>query len=203
MYAPVLEIHAGKLQNNAKLLKEQCSNWQIDPIFVTKGVCAYPGVIQAVQAGGINRFADSRMQNIIAAKREIPGLNYLLIRIPALDEVEEVVRWTDCSLQSQIETIRAVSEEALRQGKVHPIILMIDVGDLREGVLGYGQISEIAAQIRECHGVKLIGLGTNVGCYGSVLPSPENTRVLVDWRDFLNSAYGFQIMTISVGATCS
>ena len=203
MYAPVLEIHAGKLKNNAKLLKEQCSNWQIDPVFVTKGVCAYPGVIQAVQAGGINRFADSRMQNIIAAKREIPGLNYLLIRIPALDEAEEVVRWTDCSLQSQIETIRAVSEEALRQGKVHPIILMIDVGDLREGVWGYGQISEIAAQIRECHGVKLIGLGTNVGCYGSVLPSPENTRVLVDWRDFLNSAYGFQIMTISVGGTCS
>ena len=106
-----------------------------------------PRVIRAARAGGVTRFADSRLKNIIAAKTAIPGLHYLLIRIPAIDEAEEVVRWADCSLQSQIEVIRAVSDAAVRQGKIHPIILMVDVGDLREGVFGREQLEEIAGQI--------------------------------------------------------
>lgn len=99
--------------------------------------------------------------------------------------------------------IRAVSDAALRAGKVHPIILMIDVGDLREGVFGMEQLDEIAPQILACPGVELIGLGTNVGCYGSVLPSVANTKILVELQDYLNSQYGFRITTLSGGATCT
>lgn len=202
MYAPVLEIDTHKITENARRLKTMCDARGIEIAFVTKGFCARPAVIRATKAGGLTHFADSRMQNIIAAKQADPELHYLLIRIPALDEVEEVVRWTDWSMESQIETIRAISDEALRQGKVHPIILMLDVGDLREGVFGREQLDEIAPQILACPGVELVGLGTNVGCYGSVLPSPENMGSLVKARDYLNAAYGFHIRTLSAGGTC-
>lgn len=114
-----------------------------------------------------------------------------------------MVRWADCSLQSQIEVIRAVSDAAVRQGKIHPIMLMVDVGDLREGVFGREQLEEIAGQILDCTGVELVGLGTNVGCYGSILPSVENTQILVELRDFLNEKYGFHIKTLSGGSTCT
>ena len=202
MYAPVLEIDTRKITENARRLKAMCDARGIEVTFVTKGFCARPAVIRAAKKGGLTRFADSRMQNIMAAKQADPELHYLLIRIPALDEVEEVVRWADWSLQSQIETIRAISDEALRQGKVHPIILMLDVGDLREGVFGREQLDEIAPQIQACPGVELVGLGTNVGCYGSVLPSPENMGSLVKARDYLNATYGFHIRTLSAGGTC-
>ena len=203
MYAPVLEIDTKKVTENAEKLCGFCARRGVELAFVTKGFSARPEVIRAAMAGGVTSFADSRMKNIMAAKRAIPGLKYLLIRIPAIPEAEEVVRWADWSLQSQIETIRAVSEAALRQGRVHPIILMIDVGDLREGVFGREQLDEIAPQIRECRGVELVGLGTNVGCYGSILPSVENTQILVDLRDYLNRTYGFHITTLSGGATCT
>ena len=203
MYAPILEIHTQKITENARRLNTFCAQRGVELSFVTKGFSAMPEVIRAAMAGGIRSFADSRMQNIMAAKAAIPGLRYLLIRIPALDEVEEVVRWADWSLQSQIETIRAVSDAALRQGRVHPIVLMIDVGDLREGVFGMDQLEEIAPQIKECKGVELVGLGTNVGCYGSILPSVENTEILVRLRDHLNERYGFHITTLSGGATCT
>ena len=203
MYAPVLEIDTRKVTENARRLHGFCAARGVELAFVTKGFSARPEVIRAALAGGITRFADSRLKNIAAAKTVLPGLHYLLIRIPAIDEAEDVVRWADWSLQSQIEVIRAVSDAALRAGKVHPIILMIDVGDLREGVFGLEQLREIAPQIRECKGVELVGLGTNVGCYGSILPSVENTGVLVRLRDFLNESYGFRITTLSGGSTCT
>ena len=190
------------MTENARRLTDFCAERGVELSFVTKGVSGLPEVIRAVRAGGITSFADSRMKNIIAAKTAMPDLRYLLIRIPALDEAEEVVRWADWSLQSQIETIRAISDAALRQGKVHPIVLMIDVGDLREGVFGMDQLEEIAPQIKACRGVELVGLGTNVGCYGSILPSVANTEILVKLRDYLNEKYGFRITTLSGGATC-
>ncbi|WP_297209023.1 alanine/ornithine racemase family PLP-dependent enzyme [uncultured Flavonifractor sp.] len=203
MYAPILEIDTRKITENAQKLHRFCAERGVELAFVTKGFSARPEVIRAAIAGGITSFADSRMKNIVSAKKAIPGLKYLLIRIPAMTEAEEVVRWADWSLQSQIETIQAVSEAALRQGKVHPIILMVDVGDLREGVFGREQLDEIAPQIKACPGVELVGLGTNVGCYGSVLPSVENTRILVELRDYLNQTYGFRITTLSGGSTCT
>ena len=133
MYAPILEIDTRKIEENARKLHTFCALRGVELAFVTKGFSARPGVIRAARAGGVTRFADSRLKNIIAAKTAIPGLHYLLIRIPAIDEAEEVVRWADCSLQSQIEVIRAVSDAAVRQGKIHPIILMVDVGDLGRG----------------------------------------------------------------------
>ena len=203
MYAPILEINTNKVTENAKKLHDFCASKGVELVFATKGFSARPEVIRAAMAGGITSFADSRMKNIMAAKQAIPGLKYLLIRIPAILEAEEVVRWADWSLQSQIEVIRAVSEAALRQGKIHPIILMIDVGDLREGVFGREQLDEIVPQILACPGVKLVGLGTNVGCYGSVLPSVDNTAILVELRDYLNRTYGCSISVLSVGGTCA
>lgn len=203
MYAPILEINTKKVTENAKKLSAFCTSKRVELVFATKGFSARPEVIRAAMAGGITSFADSRMKNIVAAKKAIPGLKYLLIRVPAIPEAEEVVRWADWSLQSQIEVIRAVSEAALRQGKVHPIILMIDVGDLREGVFGRAQLDEIVPQILACAGVKLVGLGTNVGCYGSVLPSVDNTAILVQLRDYLNSTYGCSISVLSAGGTCA
>lgn len=201
--APWLNIDLEKLGQNATKMAALCRAHGVEPTFVTKGFCARPNVIRVVRDCGIAHFADSRLRNIRAAKAVMPDLDFLLIRVPMLSEADAVVAWADCSLQSQIEVIRAVSAAALRQGKVHKMILMLDVGDLREGVFGEEQLLEIAPQIQACAGVELVGVGTNVGCYGSILPSVENTEILVRYRDLLNDRFGFQIQTISGGATCT
>lgn len=203
MDTPCLEIDLGKLRHNARKIVELCSAYDVDATFITKGFCAKPEVIRAAMEGGVRHFGDSRIQNIRTVKRAIPGIEYLLIRVPKLSETADVVTWADCSLQSQMEVISAVSEEAVRQGKVHRIILMMDVGDLREGVFGEEELRAMAPQIKALPGVELIGVGTNVGCYGSILPSVENTAILVRYRDILNQEYGFHADVISGGATCT
>lgn len=203
MYTPYLEVDLEAIRLNARRLKAMCEANGVEITFVTKGFCARPEIVGAVLACGIGSFADSRIRNIIRVKQAFPNVSYLLIRIPKLSEVAELVEWVDYSLQSQIEVIRAVSDEAILQGKVHKIILMMDVGDLREGVFGEEQLVEIAPQILACRGVELVGVATNVGCYGSIMPSQENTAVLARYRDILNQRFGFHVSIVSGGATCA
>ena len=203
METPYLEVDLAKLEHNARQMARLCAAHGVEPAFVTKGFCARPDIIRAVMAGGIGQFADSRIKNIKRVKQAVPGIRYLLIRIPMPSEADEVVAWADWSVQSQIEVIRGVSQAALRQGKIHKIILMMDVGDLREGVFGEEELRAMAPEIKKCRGVELVGVGTNVGCYGSILPSVENTAVLLHYRDILNREFGFQVTTVSGGATCT
>lgn len=206
MNAPFIEINLEKLKTNAEKLKQQCDKNGIEIAFVTKGFCADIQVIKAVKQMGIKTLADSRMKNIKRVKMELGqeanDIQYLLIRIPMLSEVESVVKYADISVQSQIEVIKAISEESLKQHKIHKIILMIDVGDLREGVMPEEAII-IAGEIKELAGVELIGIGTNVGCYGSIKPSIENTMVLVDLKEKINHELGLSLNTISGGSTCT
>ncbi len=206
MNAPFIEIHLEKLKKNAAKLKQQCDKNGIEIAFVTKGFCADIQVIKAVEQMGIKLFADSRMKNIERVKTELgQGANdikYLLIRIPMISEVESVVKYADMSVQSQLEVIKAISEEALKQNKIHKIILMIDVGDLREGVLPEEAI-KAAEEIKNLKGVELIGVGTNVGCYGSIKPSVENTMILVHIKEKINNQLELSLNTISGGSTCT
>ncbi len=48
-------------------------------------------------------------------------------------QAEDVVRYADISLNSELETISALGAEAVKQNKVHNVVLMADLGDLREG----------------------------------------------------------------------
>lgn len=202
MYTPYLNVNIDKIKSNAKNLKDKLDLYGINIAFVTKGFCANIDIIKAVKSVGINLFADSRIKNIKNVKSEIGDINYILIRIPKLSEIEDVVSLTDYSLQSEVEVIEAISNEAIRQDKIHKIILMIDVGDLREGIL-IEDLDEVANKIKSLKGVKLIGIGTNVGCYGSIKPSIENTQILVDAKKILNEKYGFNIDIISGGSTCT
>ncbi len=206
MNAPFIEINLEKLKANAAKLKQQCDKNGIEIAFVTKGFCAEIQIIEVIKQMGIKLFADSRMKNIKRVKMELgqeaKDMKYLLIRIPMISEVQSVVAYADISVQSQMEVIKAVSEEALKQNKVHKIILMIDVGDLREGVMPEEALP-MARQISVLKGVELIGIGTNVGCYGSIKPSVENTMILVDLKNKINHELGLSLHTISGGSTCT
>ncbi|WP_245483387.1 alanine racemase, partial [Mesorhizobium sp. M7A.F.Ca.US.002.01.1.1] len=108
------------------------------------------------------------------------GINapIMLLRSPPMARVEEVVRTVDISLQSELATIREISRIAERMGRVHDIMLMIDLGDLREGIWPNDLIPTVE-QILQFKGVRIAGIGTNLGCFGAIMPTPENLGQLV------------------------
>ncbi|MEA4963847.1 alanine/ornithine racemase family PLP-dependent enzyme [Lutispora sp.] len=202
MHTPLLEIDMTKIKYNAQKIKDLCQKSGIDICIVTKGFCAELPVVEALVEDGHNFFGDARIQNIAKVKRKFPDVKYMMIRIPKISEAEEVIRYADISLQSQLEVIKAYSDKAESMGKVHSIILMIDVGDLREGVLPEDS-GTLVGEILAMNGVKLIGIGTNVGCYGGILPTAENTTVLVNLRDSLEKDHKVELPIISGGSTCA
>lgn len=202
MNCPRIEINLEKIKENASLIKQKCEKRGIEVVGVTKGFCAYPPIAMAFYEGGIRKFGDSRIINLKRLEESgVEGEKYL-IRIPMQSEAEEVVRWADVSLNSEVDVINALGKEAVKQDKSHDVILMVDVGDLREGVLP-DRILPTVEQILNINGVNLKGLGSNVGCYGGVLPSYENTKILVDLAREIKNTFGVKMELLSGGSTVS
>lgn len=200
MRYPALIVNYQKLKHNTQFLIEKCKDHGMDVVPVTKVYCGIPEIAMASIEAGAKMLADSRIENIIKLKNiNVPKV---LLRIPMKSQVAEVVEYVDISLNSEYDTIKALSDKALEKGKVHKIILMADMGDLREGVWST-QAVDFAGKIIELEGIKLIGIGTNLTCYGGVVPSRENLGKLVELAEEIESKYGIQLEIISGGNSSS
>ena len=58
-----------------------------------------------------------------------------------------------------------MSRAAAARNKVHNVILMAEVGDLREDFWDRDELIEAARFTEASEGLHLLGLGMNVGCY--------------------------------------
>ncbi len=123
---------------------------------------------------------------------------FMLIRSPMLSEIEQVVEFADISMNSELTVIKALSEEALRKKKVHKILLIIELGDLREGILPF-HIEGIVEQVLMLKGVHLAGLAANLACFGAVAPTDEKMSELTSISKSLEKKYGLQFELISGG----
>ena len=85
--------------------------------------------------GGVAQIADSRLDNLARIRRDGITVPLMLIRAPSLNEIDDTIRYADISLNSELTTIVALGRAALTRGVIHDIVLMIDLGDLREGIL--------------------------------------------------------------------
>lgn len=174
MYMPILEIDLNKLRDNARVEKALLGEQGVEVMAVNKVFDGCIETAQAVMEGGITVIAESRTYNL--KKIRATGCTTCLLRSPCLSEIEDVVRYADISLNSEPVVMRALSDEALRQQKVHQVMLMVDMGDLREGVwfADYPQILAAVKLIASLPGLALYGIGTNFNCYGTVLPTTQN-----------------------------
>lgn len=176
---PRLLIDLKRLENNAQWLIAQCVQNGITSIFlVTKVLAGNKKIIRHLYSAGFSHLADSRLENLIKIK-DIP-LPKVLLRLPMQSEAMRVARYADISLNSELSTIKALSIAAEKQGKVHEIILMFDLGDLREGIFFQEEYLSLVDQIESLKHVRLIGIGTNLTCYGGVIPDQNNLSLLTE-----------------------
>lgn len=123
----------------------------------------------------------------------------LLLRLPMISQADEVVEYADISLNSEVETIKRLSDAATLKGEFHKIILMVDLGDLREGIIEETEIFSTIEEILNLEGVTLVGVGTNLTCYGGVIPDKDNLSKLVRLRKTIERKFGINIEIVSGG----
>ena len=197
-----LEIDLAKITENSNLVTKACSEKGIEVLGVTKGFSAIPQIVRAMTDGGIEKLADSRLENIGRIRNAGFTNNMTLLRIPMLSSVEQVVALSDCSLNSELAVIKGLSDAAVSMGTVHDIVLMIDVGDLREGIMP-DEARRIAKEAARLKGIHISGIGTNMGCYGGILPTEHNLALLSAISADLQNELGIRFDIVSGGGTSS
>ena len=86
-------------------------------------------------------------------------------------------------------------------GKVHKIILMVDMGDLREGIFNTDEAQTISAAeaILAEPALEFHGIGVNLTCYGGIIPDETNLGGLLAIADKLRKRYSVPLPIVSGG----
>lgn len=195
---PLLEIYPERITENARYVVDACHAHGARVAGVGKVSCAHPAVIGALVAGGVDEVADSRILNLMKVAELGTGLPQMLLRIPAPSAAADVVRCADVTLNASLPTLRSLSEAAGSAGVRHQVIVMVDIGDLREGVWPDKATELVAAAAKLPH-LDIVGMGANLACYGGVIPSLENMQALVAVRDACREASGLELPVLSGG----
>jgi predicted amino acid racemase len=203
MSSPGLDINTNLIRIHAKTVRAVCKNAGINPTAVVKGYNALDEVTDALYDAGYRSFASSRLAHLKRVKDRHEA-ETMALRVPMPSETESVVRLADISLNSEFGTIRLLDEAAGKAGKIHGVILMRDLGDLREGIIDHDRFIETACVVEmECKNIKLRGIGTNLSCYGTVVPTAENLSVLTREAREIERLIRRKLDIVSGGASTS
>lgn len=201
---PQVTVDLKKLLHNVKEVVALGKASQVEITGIIKGFTGIPEASLMFQKGGCTMVGSSRLEQLERAKEIGVTVPLMLIRIPMLSEIEEAVRVADSSLNSEREVLEALNKEAGKQGKNHGVILMADLGDLREGFWDKEELINTASYVENnLKNLSLLGIGTNVGCYGSVAATPSKLQELVDLKDDVEKEIGRPLKIVSGGATSS
>ena len=201
---PQLEFDLALLRSNADAVISRCRGMGIRVCGVVKGVDGLPEAARVLRAAGAAELGTSRLEQMAKCRAAgVPG-PWLLIRIPGLTELPDVVALCETSLQSEWPTLLALEEECLRQNKTHRVIVMTDLGDLREGFWDKKELVDVCERVeRDLPHVHLAGIGVNLTCYGSTKPTPEKMNELVGLARQVEQRIGRKLEIVSGGATSS
>jgi predicted amino acid racemase len=198
MSTPRLEISLAKIAHNASTLKDLYGARGIQISAVTKVVCGDPRIAEALVECGITMLADSRIANIRRMRDAGIESAFMLLRSPSLSQVAEVVAYTDMSLNSDLSVIRQLSRQAVQQRVTHKVILMVELGDLREGLMP-ADLQGVVEQVLELDGIALAGIGANLACYGGIRPDDANMARLSQIARDVEERFGLTLTHVSGG----
>ena len=198
---PALEVNLDAMRQNAKVLCDLCAKNGIAVAGVIKFSDGDLQVAKAYSEGGCAQLAVSRAIHLQAIKEAFPEKETLLTRGPTRGDLEATARYADMSLHSDPDVLKALDAEAAKWGTKPGILLMLDVGDLREGVDNIDELVELAKLTESLPNLNLRGIGTNHACLNGVLPTWENLSFLVEGAKAVEQAIGRKLDYISGGSS--
>lgn len=194
---PRIEISLSQIRDNAEMLSELYGQKGISLMGVSKAVLGEPSIAEAMIQGGVKFIADSRIENIQRMKNAGISTQFVLLRTP-LSQAEAVVKNVDISLNTEIKTLEELSYYAKAHHKNHQVIIMVELGDLREGVLP-GDLSQFMRKTLALSHIEVVGIGGNLACYGGIKPDERNMSQLSKLVEAIEKEFKIKLEIISGG----
>ncbi len=195
---PRLEIDLDKIQHNARTLVELLAKRGISVTGVTKATLGSPEIAGALLRAGVSSLGDSRIENIEAMRRARVPASMTLIRSPMLGQVDRVVTHADVSFNTELDVISKLSSAAQKAKRTHGIVLMVELGDLREGIMP-GDLENTVRETLRFPSISLRGIGTNLACQNGVSPDARNMAELSALADSIDATFGLVLGIVSGG----
>lgn len=195
-----LKLYRTKLQENYifldQLFKERNITWGV----VSKLLCGNTIYLKELIKLGVTEIHDSRISNLKKVKKLDETIQTVYIKPPSKRNIEKIVEFADVSFNTEIYTIQMLSEEAKRQNKTHKIVIMIEMGDLREGVLGE-ELIQFYQQVFSLPNITISGIGTNLNCLSGVMPTQDKLIQLSLYKQLIEAKFNVEIPWVSGGTS--
>lgn len=193
-----MEVNLDKVYHNALTLVARLRERGISVTGVTKAILGLPEIAEMWLRAGVRGLGDSRVENIGRMREAQVSASMTLIRSPMLSQVERVVSLTDVSLNTELSVIRRLSVAAKKANCTHGIVLMVELGDLREGIMP-GQLENTVRKVLKFPNILFMGIGTNLACRNGVSPDSQNMAELSALADSIDVTFGPIVNTVSGG----
>ncbi len=195
-----IKLYRSKLQKNYSFLDDLFKSRNIEWGVVSKLLCGNEIYLKELIALGTTEIHDSRISNLKKIKKLNPNIQTVYIKPPAKLSIKRIVEFADVSFNTEIFTIKLLSEEAVRQNKTHKIIIMIEMGDLREGVMGE-ELIRFYGNVLQLPNIEVCGIGTNLNCLNGVMPTQDKLIQLSLYKQLIEVKFNVSIPWVSGGTS--
>lgn len=195
-----LKLYRKNLQHNFKFLDQLFKTHHLEWGVVSKLLCGNKIYLKELIDLGIREIHDSRISNLKTIKRLCPEVQTVYIKPPAKRSISSIIKYADVSLNTEFYTMKLLSDEAVKQDRKHKVIIMVETGDLREGVMG-DRLVEFYSSVFELPNLEIIGLGTNLNCLHGVMPSQDKLIQLSLYKQIIELKFNKKIPWISGGTS--
>jgi len=194
-------IDLDAMRHNIRVINEWMEKHGATWTLVTKVLCGHRDTLRALYDLGVRSVADSRLTNLQAIDDIVPrDVERWYLRLPHASAIPRIIRLTDVSLNSEMEIIEALDTEARKQNRLHRIIVMIELGDLREGILP-GSLIKFYQHLFRFENIEVLGIGANLGCLSGAVPSIDQFTQLALYRELLELKFERKLSMISAGTS--
>jgi predicted amino acid racemase len=195
-----LEINKDAFAYNCRTIRSWMEYRDVDWFAVVKALSGHSQSIQLMMEAGIRHFAGSRLENLETIQQMNTDCHVWYLRPPSISEVSRMVSCCDGSLNSEIETLFLINQEARKISKRHKIILMIELGDLREGILPENLV-KFYESVSQLDYLEIMGIGSNIGCLHGSLPTREQYSQLALCRELIELKFKTKLKWVSAGTS--
>ena len=205
---PELEINLDALAHNLRLVRHREQAWGFRFLPVLKMVASHPEIVAFLRRQGYGCHGIADMTEHLLYGQEPPArAGRVLINLAPPDRTDDVVRLFERSSFSCEETFRALDAAAPAAALHHEALLMVDIGDMREGIPqdeAPALLRAVAAASQRAArgpGAHVAGIGVNLGCLYGTCPDEENMARLETLAARAGDLLGHALHRVSLGGT--
>lgn len=195
-----ITLNTHKLYHNYSYLEELFGKHTIDWAIVGKLLCGNETFLKVLLEMSDKEICDSRLSNLKTIKKLSPQTKTVYIKPPAKRLAKQIVEFADVSFNTEIGTVEALSREAVLQKKKHKIVIMVEMGELREGIMAKN-LPSFFGEVEKLPNIEVVAIGTNLNCLNGILPDQKKLEKLNRYKEILEEQYNKKIPYLSAGSS--